>query len=649
MARKDAADLIKRSLKINLPVVERKLVAFIKRKVKEAGSEGVVVGLSGGVDSSVVGALCKKALGKINVLGISMPEGGITNPRDVADARDVSNRLGIRFRVIDIMPVVEGIHQNLSDFSVRALLPAANIKPRVRMTILYYYANLLNRLVVGGGNRSELRAGYFCYDKHTRAFTTEGLKYYTELKPEDVVLSLNPKTGKVEERPIVGVYSFYYEGEMLHFAGKRTDLMVTPNHRMLICGRGGSLIFKSADQCFGRRIGLPIPVPWEGKVAPPPSIDLNTFYDQNKLPWNAKRVGPLPTDEFLYLLGLFIGDGTAYRGTVRVPIKTNLDLHQYTESYRDKKGRFTNYPDPNPSWKTYNTHETFFAVPVSDPARRSLEKILLQHKIQYSCTSNVVRIHSRALYEAFCTCGHGARYKHILKWALQYPAQELEWLFKGLMDSDGSREKGMYWTSSYQLALDFVELCAKTGRHATIYMRPPREREYHGGKIRSGVAYVITFPQKISQTSIYPDNVKKVHYKGTIWCPDIPETHNLLVERNGKFAFCGNTKHGDSAVDLMPLGGLYKTHVKQLAAHFNLPKRIIEKVPSAGLWRGQTDERELGLAYEKLDMIYVGLDLGLEPDSIANAAGVKIEDVNRFIERERRMAHKLSMPEIPKL
>jgi len=218
----------------------------------------------------VVVALCKKALGKINVLGISMPEGGITNPRDVADARDVSNRLGIRFRVIDIMPVVEGIHQNLSDFSVRALLPAANIKPRVRMTILYYYANLLNRLVVGGGNRSELRAGYF-------------------------------------------------------------------------------------------------------------------------------------------------------------------------------------------------------------------------------------------------------------------------------------------------------------------------------------------------------------------------------------------TKHGDSAVDLMPLGGLYKTHVKQLAAHFNLPKRIIEKVPSAGLWRGQTDERELGLTYEKLDMIYVGLDLGLEPDSIANAAGVKIEDVNRFIERERRMAHKLSMPEIPKL
>jgi len=109
------------------------------------------------------------------------------------------------------------------------------------------------------------------------------------------------------------------------------------------------------------------------------------------------------------------------------------------------------------------------------------------------------------------------------------------------------------------------------------------------------------------------------------------------------------TKHGDGAADLMPLGCLYKTQVRQLAAHLNVLKRVIENVPSAGLWRGQTDEKELGISYEKLDMIYVGLDLGLEPDLIADAAGVKIEDVNRFIERERRMAHKLSMPEIPKL
>ncbi len=270
MTKKDVTKLIKRSLKINLPAVERKLVAFIKRKIREAGADGAVVGLSGGLDSSVVAILCEKALGKPNVLGVCMPEAGVTNPRDVADAHDISNRLGIKFRVVDITPAVLGIHQNLYDFRIGARIPAANVKPRVRMTILYYYANLLNSLVVGTGNRSELRAGYF-------------------------------------------------------------------------------------------------------------------------------------------------------------------------------------------------------------------------------------------------------------------------------------------------------------------------------------------------------------------------------------------TKHGDGAVDIMPLGCIYKTQVRQLAAHLKVPKWIVENAPSAGLWRGQTDEEELGISYEKLDIIYAGLDLGLEPDVIAGAADIKVEDVNRFIERERRITHKLSMPEIPKL
>jgi len=645
----NAAANIKKALEIDPQAVKRKLVAFIKHKIKEAGAKGSLLGLSGGVDSSTAAFLCAEALGSDRVLGISMPEARVTDPHDVADAREVANKLGIEFRVIDITPAVLGVRRNLTDFRADALLPAANIKPRVRMTILYYYANLLNRLVVGSGNRSELRMGYFCYDEQTRAFTTEGLKHYTQLKPGDIALSLNLKNGKVEEKPIVGVYSFDYEGEMLHFTGKRTDLMVTPNHRMLICGRDGSLIFKPAEYCFGRRINLPIPATWEGKTTLPSSIDLNTFYDQNQLPWNAKRIEPLPTQEFLYLLGLFLGDGTAYRGVARAPIKTGLGQHHYIEFYRDERGRFATYPNPSLSWKAYNTHEIYFATPIGDPARRPLEQILQRHKIQYSSAPNVMRIHSRALYEIFRTCGHGARHKHVPKWVLRYPGWALEWLFKGLMDSDGSKGRGTYYTSSYQLALDLVEICVKTGRHATIHVRAPRESEYRGKKIRSGIAYEVTFPQKITQTSIYPDRMKKVHYAGTIWCPDIPETHNLLVERNGNFAFCGNTKYGDGAADLLPLGCLYKTQVKQLAAHFRVPKQIINKAPSAGLWRGQTDEAELGLPYEKIDMIYAGLDLGLKLDEVAKAAGVKKRDIRKFIERERRSAHKLTGPEIPKL
>jgi len=121
---------------------------------------------------------------------------------------------------------------------------------------------------------------------------------------------------------------------------------------------------------------------------------------------------------------------------------------------------------------------------------------------------------------------------------------------------------------------------------------------------------------------------------------------------------CGNrsefrlgyfTKFGDGAADLFPLGCLYKTQVKQLAAHLGIPEKIINKVPTAGLWKGQTDEAELGMSYEKIDKIYVGLDLGLKLNEIADAAGVKIGDVKKLIEREQRTAHKLRGPEIPDL
>ena len=61
------------------------------------------------------------------------------------------------------------------------------------------------------------------------------------------------------------------------------------------------------------------------------------------------------------------------------------------------------------------------------------------------------------------------------------------------------------------------------------------------------------------------------------------------------------TKHGDSGVDILPLGNLVKRQVKELAHFLGIPLEIINKSPSAGLWPGQTDEEELGLSYEELD------------------------------------------------
>lgn len=63
------------------------------------------------------------------------------------------------------------------------------------------------------------------------------------------------------------------------------------------------------------------------------------------------------------------------------------------------------------------------------------------------------------------------------------------------------------------------------------------------------------------------------------------------------------TKYGDGGVDLLPLGNLTKTEVRQLAKELNIPQEIIDKPPSAGLWEGQTDEEEMGITYEMIDKV----------------------------------------------
>ncbi len=107
------------------------------------------------------------------------------------------------------------------------------------------------------------------------------------------------------------------------------------------------------------------------------------------------------------------------------------------------------------------------------------------------------------------------------------------------------------------------------------------------------------------------------------------------------------TKYGDGGVDMLPIGGLYKTRVRQMAAHVGVPGSIIEKPPSAGLWKGQTDEKEMGIDYETLDRVLYGVfDLGLSYGEIEVETGIGEAAFTRVMERVRDNEHKRNMPPI---
>lgn len=143
-------------LERNYPSLIQRLQDWIRERVQEAGCEGVVLGLSGGIDSSVCAALCQGALSR-EVLGLILP--CHSHPSDAAHAQQVATLLGLEYRILDLGPVYDHFLSILQ--GEEGKMAAANLKPRLRMTTLYYYANQWNYLVVGTDNRSELFLGYF--------------------------------------------------------------------------------------------------------------------------------------------------------------------------------------------------------------------------------------------------------------------------------------------------------------------------------------------------------------------------------------------------------------------------------------------------------------------------------------------------------
>ena len=111
------------------------------------------------------------------------------------------------------------------------------------------------------------------------------------------------------------------------------------------------------------------------------------------------------------------------------------------------------------------------------------------------------------------------------------------------------------------------------------------------------------------------------------------------------------TKHGDGAVDLEPLGGLYKTEVRQLAASLGVPEKLINRTPTAGLWKGQTDEKELGFSYDLLDsLLYLMVEKSYPHDRLLSE-GFSSETIQAIQNRIDKNAHKLRLaptPLIPK-
>src|SRR5438132_5396391 len=124
--------------------------AFIVHSVRESGREGVILGLSGGIDSALVAKLCADAIGPGRVLALALPDG--KGGRDLKDARRFANAVGIEFRIVNIGPIASAMEKRVKA-SEADTVARGNLRARARMTVLYYGANTENRVVMGPATR----------------------------------------------------------------------------------------------------------------------------------------------------------------------------------------------------------------------------------------------------------------------------------------------------------------------------------------------------------------------------------------------------------------------------------------------------------------------------------------------------------------
>jgi len=136
--------------------IQQDIEVFLKNSVSQNKADGVIFGLSGGIDSTVVAYLAAKIFGK-RALALVMPDSTVSPSNETSDALKVVGELELDYKLIDI-DVIHKVYSNHLEPDERAL---GNLRARIRANIIYYYANLKNFLVLGTSDKSEYSIGYF--------------------------------------------------------------------------------------------------------------------------------------------------------------------------------------------------------------------------------------------------------------------------------------------------------------------------------------------------------------------------------------------------------------------------------------------------------------------------------------------------------
>ncbi|HUU76550.1 MAG TPA: NAD+ synthase [Methanoregulaceae archaeon] len=184
---------------------------MIRYTVWSSGSSGLVIGMSGGVDSAVAAAMCCRAMGGSRVLGLTIPT-RVTRPEDLDDAAMLCEQLSMKHVVISIDGILDA-YRSIPEYSESPYL-AGNLMARTRMAILYYYANREGRLVCGTSNRTEYMLGY-CTKYGDNAADIQPILHLYKTEVYDAARYLGIPETIIEKTPSAGLWAGQSDEEEL--------------------------------------------------------------------------------------------------------------------------------------------------------------------------------------------------------------------------------------------------------------------------------------------------------------------------------------------------------------------------------------------------------------------------------------------------
>ena len=402
-----------------------------------------------------------------------------------------------------------------------------------------------------------------CYDEQTEVLTKDGWKFFKDLREKDELFTLTEKN-EVQLHSPTKFFEYDYEGEMYHFSTRSLDLLVTPNHRMVVDqAQNGVRKFVEAQNFDFNNHRIPKKSFWLGKEELwflLPGIEYTKYGGEGKVPYQVLKDSlRIKMDDWLKFFGFWIAEGSADNEEIAPSHGYRVIISQ-----------------------------------VNEQKRAEIEGVLDKLPFNYAKEGNNYVICNKQLWTYLHQFGKGHD-KFIPREIKDLSKRQLKILFDWMVKGDGCVRKTTgeinYWTSSKKLADDLQEIIMKLGWLGTLTCQQGKTAEIEGRKIKSGLIYVLGV-QKAKHFRLRKSNIKKVYYKGKVYCCEV-ENHTLLVRRNGKVAWCGNSI-GVVTINLPRIGYLTKTKKEfkeRLAYLMDLAKesllikrRVLEDFTEKGLY-----------------------------------------------------------------